>query len=517
MTASGSDPQDSEPVRTRLGEPSGRWVLAATVLGSGMAALDATVVTIALPVLGRELNAGLVGLQWVVNGYTLTLAALILLGGSLGDRYGRKRLFLVGTGWFALASLGCALAPTIEALIAARALQGIGGALLTPGSLAIIQASFVPEHRSRAIGAWSGLAGIASAVGPFLGGWLVAAGNWRWIFLLNLPLAALVVAVTARHVPESSAPSASRRPDVAGAALCTLGLAGLTYALSVAGESGITPVTMGVGLGGLAGLTAFVLVEHVKSEPMLPLGIFASRRFSAVNLVTLTVYAALGGVFFLLVLHLQVVAGFSPLLAGAALLPVTAIMLALSARMGALAQRIGPRLPMTVGPVVAAAGLLLMLRIGSGASYSGEVLPAVALFGFGLAITVAPLTSTALAAAGPRHTGIASGVNNAVARTAQMLAVAVLPVAVGLSGDDYTRPALFAAGFDTAMLICAGLLVLGGALSALSIPNSIPDTAGSASGTARSARGKTARRSHCAVDGPPLDSGNTASGSDGNR
>ncbi|MDR7300946.1 MFS transporter [Haloactinomyces albus] len=534
MTANDAEADGGRPVQARLGEPAGRWILTATVLGSGMAALDATVVNIALPVLGRELNAGLVGLQWVINGYTLTLAALILLGGSLGDRYGRKRIFLVGTVWFALASLGCALAPTIEMLIGARALQGIGGALLTPGSLAIIQASFVSEHRSRAIGAWSGLAGIAGAVGPFLGGWLIAAGSWRWIFLLNLPLAVLVLVVTSRHVPESSTPATSHHPDIAGATLCALGLGGVTYALSVGGESGVTPAVIGVGLGGVVGLIAFVLVERFSARPMLPLGIFASRRFSAVNLVTLAVYAALGGVFFLLVLYLQVVAGFSPLLAGAALLPVTVIMLALSSRVGALAQRIGPRRPMALGPVVAATGLLLMLRIGPDASYLTEVLPAVAVFGFGLSITVAPLTSTALAAAGPQHTGLASGVNNAIARTAQMLAVAVLPVAAGISGGAYTRPALFSRGFDTAMLICVGLLVLGGVLSALSIPNSMLDTAEPVprpapseprqspaqqrptapreSARQRSAQQGSAHRSHCAVDGPPLYSGNGAPG-----
>ncbi|MDT4985471.1 MAG: hypothetical protein QOF95_2961, partial [Pseudonocardiales bacterium] len=403
------------PAQVRLKEPSGRWVLVAAVLGSGLAGIDATVVNVALPALGRDLNAGFSGLQWTINGYTLTLAALILLGGSLGDRYGRRRVFVVGVVWFALASALCALAPNIEVLIAARALQGIGGALLTPGSLAMISASFVPEDRAKAIGAWSGLGGIASAIGPFLGGYLVDGPGWRWIFLINLPLAAVVVVIARRHVPESLDPDAARHLDVLGAVLGAVGLGGVTYALIAAGGGWSANVIIS-GIVGVVAIIGFVLNEHRSTHPMLPPKIFANRQFTAANLVTFAVYAALGGVFFFLVVNLQVVAGFSPLLAGTALLPVTVIMLLLSARSGAMAGRIGPRLPMTLGPLVAAAGVLLLLRVGPGASYLTDVLPAVTVFGLGLSLIVAPLTATVLAAAETRYAGVASGVNNALAR-----------------------------------------------------------------------------------------------------
>jgi len=446
----------------------GRWVLLAAVMGSGLAFLDATVVNIALPRIGTELGAQFSGLQWTVNGYTLTLAALILLGGSLGDRFGRRRVFVVGAVWFALASLLCGIAPDIGSLVAARMLQGVGGALLTPGSLALIQASFREGDRARAIGAWSGLGGVAGALGPFLGGVLVEI-SWRLVFLVNLPFAALVVVVALRHVPESYDREMDPRLDLAGAVLGAVGLAGTTYALVRLGDGRPAARTVVAGVLGVAGLVAFVLVERRSSHPMLPVDVFASRQFTAANLVTSAVYAALGGVFFLLVLHLQVVAGFAPLPAGLALLPVTACMLLLSARAGALAQRTGPRLPMTAGPLVCATGLLLMLRIGPHAAYATRVLPAVLVFGLGLSLTVAPLTAAVLAAAPARHAGVASGVNNAVARTAQLLAVAALPVVAGISGDDYRDAGAFGHGFRVAMAVSAGLLVLGALLSALTI------------------------------------------------
>ncbi|MEO6703119.1 MAG: MFS transporter [Jatrophihabitantaceae bacterium] len=491
--------EPAAPGQVRLGEPAGRWVLVAAILGSGLAGIDATVVNIALPALGRDLHAGFGGLQWTITGYTLTLAALILLGGSLGDRYGRKRVFIVGVGWFAIASALCALAPSIGVLIAARALQGVGGALLTPGSLAMISASFVPADRGKAIGAWSGFGGIASAIGPFLGGYLVDGPGWRWIFLINLPLAATVILIARRHVPETLDPDAVPELDLLGAALGALGLGGLTYALIAAGE-GWSPALLVAGVLGLAGLIGFVQTERRSRHPMLPPTIFASRQFTAANLVTFAVYAALGGVFFLLVVNLQVVGGFSPLLAGTALLPITVIMLVLSARAGALAGRIGPRLPMTVGPLVSALGLLLLLRIGPHTSYLTDVLPAVVVFGLGLSLIVAPLTTTVLAAAATRYAGVASGVNNAVARAAGLLAVAVLPVLSGISGDDYQRPAAFAAGFRIAILISAGLLVAGGVLSALTIRNQVaaPDAASAAT------LAVAEQRHHCGVDGPPL-------------
>jgi len=457
--------------QVRMSEPAGRWVLLATVLGSSLAMLDATVVNVALRKIGTDLNSDLAGLQWTLNGYTLTLASFILLGGSLGDRLGRRRIFVIGTVWFALASALCGLAPNIEFLVVGRALQGVGGALLTPGSLAIISASFVPADRSRAIGAWSGLGGIAGAIGPFVGGWLIAVGSWRLVFLVNLPLAALVVVVALRHVPESYDPTATHRLDLSGAALAALGLAGLTYASIAAGEHGASAATLLTGALGLLALAAFVVVERRSTHPLIPPGLFAARQFTAANVVTFAVYAALGAVFFLLVLDLQVVGGFSPIVAGSSLLPVTAIMLLLSARSGALAQRIGPRLQMTVGPLVAAAGLLLALRVGPGASYLTDVVPAVLLFGLGLAILVAPLTAAVLAAAPAEHAGVASGVNNAVARAGSLLAVALLPPLAGLSGADYESATAFASGYHTATLIAAGLLVAGGLISAVTISN----------------------------------------------
>ncbi len=464
----------------RLKQRAGRWVLLATVLGSSMAMLDGTVVNIALPSIGRSFGASLAGLQWTVTAYTLTLAGFILLGGSLGDRLGRRRVFMTGVVWFAVASALCGIAPNIGVLIGARALQGVGGALLAPGSLAIIQATFDPRDRPRAVGAWSGLGGVAGAVGPFLGGWIVQSIGWRWIFLINLPVAVAVVAVTTRHVPETSDPSAHGRFDILGAALAALALGGITYALiEASGNGAIGGGVLAATAAGLVAAAAFVLVERRRSRwpervpPMLPLDVFASRQFTAVNVVTFVVYAALSGMLFLLVLELQLVSGYSPLQAGVALLPFTLLMLLLSARAGALAQRIGPRWLMTAGSLTCAAGMLLMTRIGVHASYVLDVLPAVCVFGLGLSAVVAPLTATVLASAEVRHAGVASGVNNAVARAAGLLAVAGLPLAVGLTGPDYQSAALFEGGFRAAMVVCAGLLVAGAVLSATMIDNHV--------------------------------------------
>lgn len=478
------------PDRVPLDSVQGRWLLLATVLGSGVALLDATVVNVALPAIGADLDAGFGGLQWTVNGYTLTLAAFILLGGSLGDRYGRRRVFLVGVVWFGLASALCGLAPNVELLVAARLLQGIGGALLTPGSLALISASFRAEDRGRAIGAWSALGGLAAAVGPFVGGLLVEL-SWRLVFLINLPLCAAIVVVALRHVPESSDETAARHLDLPGAVVGVAGLGALTFGLVAAGEQGASAAVVTSCALGVLALAGFVGVERRSRMPMLPPGIFASRQFTATNLVTFAVYAALGGVFFLLVVHLQVVSGFSPLAAGTALLPVTAAMLLLSPRAGALSERIGPRLPMTVGPLLCASGTLLLLRVDADASYVVDVLPAVTVFGLGLSLTVAPLTSAVLAAADDRHAGVASGVNNAVARTASLLAVAVLPVVAGISGADYTDPAAFGAGFRTAMAASAALLAAGGLLSLATVRDD--------------AARHLQRERHCAVDAPPVE------------
>jgi EmrB/QacA subfamily drug resistance transporter len=484
------------------GEAAGRWVLLATVLGSSLSFVDATVVNIALPSIGKDLNAGLAGLTWTVNAYTLTLACLILLGGSLGDRLGRRRVFILGVLWFALASMLCGLAPNIQTLVAARALQGVGGALLTPGSLAILQASFRPDDRARAIGAWSGLGGIAGATGPFIGGWIIGVASWRWIFLINVPVAFTVVAIAHRHVPESRDPGAAHHTDVTGAGLAAVGLATLTYGLIAWPTDGITaPVVWGSLTVGVLSIIGFLAWEANTEEPMLPLGIFASRVFSGTNAVTFAVYAALGGIFFWLVLTLQVVVRFTPLEAGISLLPVTLIMLAFSARAGALSQRIGPRIPMTAGPILAAVGVAGLTRITSGSSYFPDVVVPVSFFGAGLALTVAPLTATALASVSGSHSGLASGVNNAVARIAGLLAVAVLPLVAGLSGHSYNDPAVLEPAFRTVMWACVALLLTGGLLAGVLVR--APEPVPSPTPDRWPREGQPVRR-YCPVDGPPL-------------
>ncbi|HEY3873116.1 MAG TPA: MFS transporter [Actinocrinis sp.] len=464
--------------QVRYGRADGRWVLTATVLGSGMAFIDATVVNIALPHIGDEFRAGAAALQWTVNGYTLSLASLILLGGSLGDRFGRRRVFMIGVTWFAAASLLCGLAPDIGTLIAARVLQGAGGALLTPGSLAIIEASFHPDDSGRAIGAWSGLGGIAGAAGPFLGGWLVQAATWRLVFLINVPVAVAVLFIASRHVPESRDPAAARGLDLPGVLTAAAGLAGLTYGFTAwPSLGGGSPVVIAALLVGVLGLSGFVLTERRSRHPILPLSLFSSRAFSAVNTVTFVVYAAMGGVLFLVVLNLQVVVHFSALAAGTAMLPSTVLMLLLSARAGALAQRIGPRIPMTVGPTIAALALVLFSRIGAHATYPATVLPAVVAMGLGMSTTVAPLTATALGSVDERHAGIASGVNNAVARAAGLLAVAILPLAAGLGGGNLTVAADLGPMYHRAMLICAGMLLLGAVIAFFGVPTKLRSAA----------------------------------------
>jgi EmrB/QacA subfamily drug resistance transporter len=474
-------------------------VLLATVLGSGMAMLDSTVVNVALPTIGKSFDTSLASLQWTINAYTLTLAGLILLGGALGDRYGRRRVFVIGVVWFALASLLCGIAPNVEVLIAARALQGIGGALLTPGSLAIIQASFHPDDRARAVGAWSGLGGVASAIGPFLGGWLVDAVSWRWVFLINLPLAVVTVVVALRAVPETFDPQPRGRFDVRGAALAALALAGVTWALV---EAEANPFAAGIaGAAGVAAGLGFVAAERRTREPMLPLDIFRVRLFTSVNVVTLFVYGALGAFMLLLVLQLQTVAGYSAQKAGLSLLPVTVVMLVLSARSGDLARRIGPRWQLSIGPVVCASGLLLLLRVGPGATYVSDVLPGVVVFGLGLAVLVAPLTATVLASVDVSRAGIASGVNNAAARAAGLLTVAGLPALVGLSGDGYRDPGVVDTGFTRALWICAGLMLAGAAVAWFTIPS---DALMAEDGTEPAV---PCGRVGCDVAGPPLDPG----------
>jgi EmrB/QacA subfamily drug resistance transporter len=485
----------------------GRWLLAVAVLGSGLTFLDGTVVNVALPEIGRDLDAGTSSLQWILNGYLLTLASLILLGGALGDRYGRRRVFVLGIWLFTASSLLCALAPTAEWLVFARMVQGAGGALLTPGSLALIEASFRPGDRARAIGAWSGLGGVAAALGPLLGGYLVQAVSWRAIFLINLPLGIFVAWAASSQVPESRDPLASGPLDLRGAVLTAVGLAGTTYALIEAPERGATAAVLACGAAGVLALAAFFWEERRSPNPMLPLEIFRSRQFSAANAVTFVVYAALGGFFFLFVAFLQISLGYSPIAAGSASLPVTALMLLFSARAGALAERIGPRIPLTLGPLIVAAGLLLLTGISPGDAYATAVLPPILVFGSGLTLVVAPVTATVLAAAESRHSGIASGVNNAVARVAGLLAVAVLPAVAGLTGDSFFDPEAMADGFQMAMVVCAALSAAGGLLAWLTIDPGVlhaePEPGG---GTPE----RLAEDYSCGVGGPPLRPGREA-------
>jgi len=434
-----------------------------------MAMLDSTVVNIALRDLGRAFHVGVATLQWVVTGYLLTLAAFLLIGGALGDRFGRRRVFSIGVAWFALASAACGLAPSPGILVAARVAQGVGGALLTPASLALLQSSFVEKDRSRAVGAWAGLTGVASAAGPLLGGYLIAAGSWRWVFFINLPVAVAVLAVSARHVPESRDTLESGPLDVLGAVVAVVGLATLTYGLIEGPSRGWTgPVVLVCLVVAALAVPTFLSTERRAENPMLPLALFSRRQFCAVNGVTFVMYGALTGAMFLLPTQLQVVSGYSPLKAGLALLPVTVIGLAGSTGSARLAARIGPRLQMSVGPVVAGCGLLLLMRVTTG-DYLTQVLPAVVLFGAGMTTVVPPLTATALSAAPSEQTGIASAVNNVVARTAGLLAVAILPVVAGLTGGAALRPHEFASGFKTAVAIAGTICIVAGLLAAGSI------------------------------------------------
>lgn len=475
----------------RLASGTGRWIVFTTVLGSGMALLDSTVVNVALPHIGEDLGADTADLQWTVNAYMLTLAGLILLGGSLGDRYGRRRVFVIGTVWFAAASLLCGLAPNAGVLVAARALQGVGGALLTPGSLALIQASFHEDDRAKAVGLWSGFGGVGAAVGPFVGGWLVDGPGWRWVFFLNVPLALVCVPVALRHVPESRDETAHGRFDVLGAGLGASALALVTYAL-------IAQVWWAGAAGAVLG-AAFVAVERRRGEAaMTPPSVFRSRTFTAVNLVTLCVYGAFGGFFFLAALQLQVVSGYSALGAGTAMLPTTVLMLLGSAKSGELGERTGPRLPLTVGPLLCAAGMLLMLRVGEDASYVTDVLPAMLVLGLGMTTLVAPLTATVLASVPVSRAGLASGINNAAARAAGLLAVAALPALTGMGPEAYRSAEEFGDTFRRAMPLCAGLLVAGAVLAWAIVRPPAPLTC------------HPGCRYHCGVASPPLDPGETA-------
>ncbi len=450
------------PGSVRLASAAGRWVLAVAVLGEAMVLLEATVVNVALPSIGRDLRAGVAGLQWTLDGYVLTLAALVLAAGSLSDIYGRRRVFTLGTA--------------VQLLVAARFVQGVGGALLTPGSLAIIGAVFHPDDRLRAIGAWAGLTAVAAAIGPPVGGYLTDAVSWRAVFLVNLPVGAFVIIAAVLRVPET------RDPTRAG---------------------GLAPAVITAAAVSLAAAGTFAAVEPRSGHPMLPLELFRSRQFAAATALALVAYAALGGVIFLFAAFLQITLGYTALQAGAATLPVTVLLLILSRPSGAIAQRIGPRIPLAIGAVLTGAGLLLMAQIHVGDRYLTGVLPSLAVFGAGLAALITPITAVVLASVGSRHSGIASAVNNAVSRLGQMIAVAALPLAAGLSGAAFENPARMAAGFPVAMTIAAGTSLAAALLAWTTISDNALSRPGAGTGPAAKDLPPSLQR-HCAVAGTPL-------------
>jgi EmrB/QacA subfamily drug resistance transporter len=452
--------------RLTLAGSAGRWLLVATVLGSGMALLDTTMVIVALPAIGRTLGGGLSTQQWVLDAYLITLAGFVLLGGALGEVVGHGRVFLAGAVAFGVTSAVCGVAPTSAVLIVARLFQGAAASLLVPGALALVSTSFSGEERGRAIGAWSGISGLATVIGPLLGGLLVDHAGWRWVFLVNIPLAAAAVAAAIHHLPlrELRSTALGEHLDFGGALAAAAGLGLLVCGLIEARNLG-TPLTAGAVVLGLALLVAFAVIESRQERPLLPLSLFAIRGFAMANLTTLLVYGALSSALFLVVLELQQVTGYSALASGAAIFPITLLLFLLSPRLGGLVSRMGSRRLITLGPVVAALGLVLFLRVSASASYLTVVLPAAVVFGIGLALTAAPLTTTILGAVPSTRAGIASGVNNAVTRVAGLLAVAAVPLAAGLASAADGAGSGFTSGFHHAMLISAVLCLLGAVVS----------------------------------------------------
>lgn len=469
--------QSSEKVA--LHSAAGRWTVAASVVGSGAVFLESTIVTVALPAIGQDFAVGLGGLQWIMDGYLLTLGALMLLGGSLGDTLNRRSVFAWGAIAFAVVSGMCAVAPTFPIFVALRLLQGAAGALLVPNSLALLEASFASEERGTAIGRWAGWSAVSTAAGPLLGGWVVDALSWRWLFGLITPVSLAAAWMALRRVPAAgrkvraagdSASAALRRIDWRGAALATAGLGAIVWALIEGPERGMgDPATLAAGIAGLVLLAAFAAVERRSGNPLLPLEIFRSRQFTGANVVTLLVYAPLGALFFLLILQLQNVLGYSALQAGAAILPVNVLMLALSSRAGRLSARIGPRVPMAGGALVAGAGMFLMARVQPGTSYTEAALPALVVFGLGLSALVAPLTAAVLGAVDESDAGVASAVNNAVARLAGLLAIAALPLVAGITSSQRAGSEQFASGFARAMWVGAALCVAGAVVALFTV------------------------------------------------
>jgi EmrB/QacA subfamily drug resistance transporter len=443
-----------------------RWTLIGSILGSGAVFIEGSVTNVALPAIARDLHLGIAGLQWTMNGYLLTLSALILLGGALGDRFSRRKVFAWGLVGFAIASLACAVAPTLILLVIARVFQGIAGGVLVPNSLALLESTFEGEARGAAVGHWASWSAVSTAVGPLLGGWVVDAASWRLVFVITVPFAiagAIAVTVAGRALKERKS---AATVDYAGAAFMTLGLAAIVGALMLGPDRGFTTLyPASLGIAGIVLLVAFVIVENHTKDALLPPDAFASRKFTGVNAATFAIYAALTGLFFLLMLQLQNVLGYSALAAGASLMPINVLLLIISPMAGRLAERRGARLPMTAGSLVAAVGMLLFALVRPGASYVTSVLPAAIVFGFGLSSLVAPLTTVALTALGEARAGLASGVNNSVARVAGLLATAIIPLAAGLGGAHSLSGATLANGFTRAMFICAGLCTAGSVIS----------------------------------------------------